>query len=80
MLFFGMRYKWRLIVTDLLDRKRLCVRPILTIPFILLALKIYFFEVKHDLLILYNVMIINMTMSWVFVPETVTGHCQKAIT
>lgn len=21
-----------------------------------------------------------MTMSWVFVPETVTGHCQKAIT
>lgn len=25
-------------------------------------------------------MIIDMTMSWVFVPETVTGHCQKAIT
>lgn len=24
-------------------------------------------------------MIIDMTMSWVFVPETVTEHCLKAI-
>lgn len=42
---------------------------------------VFFFKLKHDLLVKYNDYRQEYTtVSRAFVPENVTGHCQKAIT